>query len=178
MSASFSSSEESCLPTTGSSAAERCFIIMAGLMLLFTGTAKLASVGGQARVLLEADPILAISNRIVFGTLGLIEVVLVGYLWFGQTRILQVVIATWLGCGFALYRVGLWWLGINRPCRCLGTAADWWPWLARHQELLLKSTIGCLVIGGGFLLLRRIAGTREASPRRSMLSGPRHAISE
>jgi hypothetical protein len=142
---------------------ESLFVVVAGMPLLLTGAAKLASVGGEARILDQADPLLMLSNRQLMAAVGLIEMVLAGYLWFGREREWQLGMVAWLASSFLLYRLGLWWLGVNKPCGCLGNAANWWPWLARHQEALLKATLAFLLVGSAGFICARLAGRNGAT---------------
>lgn len=61
----------------------------------------------------------------------------------------------WLSTLFGIYRVGAWWLGVTAPRPCLGTAYEWFPWLARHGNSLTLLAFAFLLLGSYSLLVRK-----------------------
>ncbi|MGA4645758.1 MauE/DoxX family redox-associated membrane protein, partial [Limisphaera sp. 4302-co] len=55
---------------------------------------------------------------------GLVELVVAGVCLVGRRERLSLVLVGWLSGNFALYRLGLWWMGWKRPCGCLGHLTD------------------------------------------------------
>ena len=62
----------------------RCFMVSAGTLLLATAAAKLVSAGGNARILQDPDPILAISYHHVFRIVGALELMIALVCLFGN----------------------------------------------------------------------------------------------
>lgn len=119
---------------------KRIFLIMVATILIVTGLVKLVSAGGEARSLNLRDPLIYLTNRQAFLAVGVLELVLAGYLVFGKRLQLQLLALAWLTTNFAIYRLALWWGNIAKPCGCLGNAMDWSPWLLKHQDSVMK---GC-----------------------------------
>jgi hypothetical protein len=102
----------------------RCFMYSAGVLLLITGAAKLFSSFGTAGILQTPDPILGFTFRQVFRVVGLIELV-VSVICFFRTRVdLQAALLASLAACFLVYRLGLFWLGYQKPCSCLGNPTE------------------------------------------------------
>ena len=102
----------------------RWFLLSAGGILLVTGVAKVVSASGNARILDSADPIFAISFRHLLLSVGILELAVCAIcLLSGRTKLASFLVA-WLAANFVLYRAGLWFVGWNRPCNCLGNLTD------------------------------------------------------
>lgn len=130
----------------------RKFIVLASGILFITGLVKLISASGDARILGRGDQLLPLSHRQVFFSVGLVELAISGYLFFGRSVTMQLAALAWLMTNFAAYRIVLWTWGDSRECGCLGNALDWWPWLMKHQDVVMKSILVFLATGAyGFL---------------------------
>jgi hypothetical protein len=130
----------------------RKFLLAAAIILLTTGIVKLVSAGGEARSLNLRDPLLYLSNRQVFLAVGGLELALAGYLIFGKNSQVQILALAWLTTNFAAYRLAVGWGDIAKPCGCLGNAMDWFPWLMKHQDSVMKGLLTFMLIGAyGFL---------------------------
>lgn len=131
---------------------KRIFLIMVATILIVTGLVKLISAGGEARSLNLRDPLIYLTNRQAFLAVGVLELVLAGYLVFGKRLQLQLLALAWLTTNFAIYRLALWWGNIAKPCGCLGNAMDWSPWLMKHQDSVMKGLLTFMIVGAyGFL---------------------------
>lgn len=125
---------------------------MVATILIVTGLVKLVSAGGEARSLNLRDPLIYLTNRQAFLAVGVLELVLAGYLMFGKRLQLQLLALAWLTTNFAIYRLALWWGNIAKPCGCLGNAMDWSPWLMKHQDSVMKCALTFMLVGAyGFL---------------------------
>jgi len=102
----------------------RFFFWSAGFLLLITAAGKLVSAAGHAHILENEDPLLSISFRRVFETVGLFEVVIALFCFFGKRPILKAVLVAWLATNFLVYRLGLLWIGYHKPCSCMGNLTD------------------------------------------------------
>ena len=92
------------------------------MVLLLTGLAKLWSAMGEARVLGVRDPLFGLTFRQLMAGVGLVEVVVAWVCLVGRRERLSLVLVGWLSGNFALYRLGLWWLGWKRPVRAMPVA--------------------------------------------------------
>lgn len=130
----------------------RIFLIVSATILIATGLVKLVSAGGEARSLNLPDPLLYLTNRQVFLAVGVLELALASYFVFGRRLQLQLLALAWLTTNFAIYRLALWRGNIAKPCGCLGHAVDWWPWLMKHQDSVMKGLLAFMLVGAyGFL---------------------------
>lgn len=154
----------------------RRFIVLAASVLFITGLVKLVSAGGDARILSLKDQLLSLTHRQVYIGIGLIELLISGYLWFGKSAKLQLTALAWLLTNFAVYRLVLWSGGGSRECGCLGNALDWWPWMMKHQNTIMSCLLGFLITGAyGFLWREwRNSNVGTALPREN--TGMRDAI--
>ncbi len=135
--------------------AESAIISASGVALAATGTAKLLSVFGTARVLGYGGPFLLMPTRWVFGLAGALEFVVSADVCFGQRGIVKLLLVAWLSTCIAIYRGGLWFAGSSRPCGCAGSALEWLPWLDRHQEVIFGGLLGGLIAGAYWVLIAR-----------------------
>jgi hypothetical protein len=100
------------------------FTQSAGLILLLTALAKLVSSAGHQAVLLTSDPVFGIPFRCFFLATGVVELIIALFcLTSGRVRASTVLIM-WLTINCLVYRAGMYWVGYNSPCKCLGTLTD------------------------------------------------------
>src|SRR6267142_3585081 len=101
------------------------FMVFAGGILAFDGTAKLLAVLEKSQQLYLSDPIIGIQFHYLFIMSGIIEL-LVAYLLalplclFTIKRKLALGLMAWLATNLIVYRIGLWSMGWYHP----------YPWLA------------------------------------------------
>lgn len=119
----------------------RLFFYSSGGILLVTATAKVASAFGSAWILESFDPILRVPFRELFWIAAIVEVA-VGVVCFCGNRIaLQAVLVAWLATNFLVYRLGLIWIGYQKPCPCLGNLTG-----AIHVSPLIADEVMKLVL--------------------------------
>ena len=101
------------------------FIKSAGVLLLLTALAKLFTVffSRPESIIDQHDPIFGIQFRHEFLSLGLLELAIACICLFKRPAQLQLGLIAWLGTCFAVYRLGLWSIGIH-VCPCLGNFSD------------------------------------------------------
>jgi hypothetical protein len=80
------------------------FLYSAALVLLVTGTAKLWSITGDAKVLSMIDPIAHLTYRQLMLMVGLLEIVTAIYLFKGRSLLSRATAIFWLSSNFMLYR--------------------------------------------------------------------------
>lgn len=137
----------------------RVFLFSAGILLIITAIAKFVAATGHAQILHNTDPVLGISFRNLFWSVGIIEF-FVGFisLWGGSASF-RVGSVAWLASCFLVYRVGLLLMGYHRPCPCLGNLTDSLHIPAQTADVLMRILLGYLLFGSYAsifsLLLRR-----------------------
>ncbi len=131
----------------------RGFVLTAGIIFLLTGAAKVWSAIGGAPILLIADPLVGISFRHLMLTVGLLELGLVVVCIVPKAQRVSLPLVAWLATIFALYRMGLWWVEWQSPCRCLGNFTDALHLSPQAGDNIMKVTLAYLLIGSYSLIL-------------------------
>lgn len=125
----------------------RFFLLSAGLLLLLTAAAKLISACGSALVLQLPDPILGIRIRFVLCIVGTAELGLALVCIFGKRTDVGTGCVAWLATMFGVYRLGLLWIGYNKPCPCFGNVTDALHLSPEVVDVAMKIVLGYLLIG-------------------------------
>ena len=125
----------------------KIFITVSGTLLLLTGAIKLLSSIGSAHILQKQDPIFSIPFRVLFLASGFVEVMVAGICLVGKDLLIQIVFILWLSTSFAVYRLGLFWIAYQMPCRCLGNLTDALRISPHFADLVMKFILGYLLIG-------------------------------
>ena len=134
------------------------FLRFAAAILIITALLKLVSAFGNSKILFHYDPIFGQKNRVVYAEVAGVEMMIAFYLLLAKNSFYKLTGVVWLCANFMFYRVGLAWMGVRKPCSCLGNAADWLPWLARNQEFISWTLLVFLFMGSSVLLgVRRVA---------------------
>lgn len=134
--------------TTPKHTAIKLLLCLAGSVLFLTGAAKLIAADGSARLLDVADPLLILTNKQLLLSVGILEVALAGYLFFGRNLLLKAGLTTWIATNFGLYKLGLYWMGSKQPCGCLGKISDALGISANTAKLLSNIALGYLLVVG------------------------------
>jgi len=145
--------------------AQKYIYSVAGILIL-TCAAKLYSTTGGAKVLDLPEALLPMSNRQALWMVGLIELALALVLLIGNNLAVKLVAIAWLGCNFALYRLGSQLLTVGRPCPCLGSITEKLPLKPTTIDHFLTGVVLYLFFGSLFFLLelwnrKPSAGSRE-----------------
>jgi hypothetical protein len=125
----------------------RWFVLSAGVILLVTGSAKVVSVFGQARILGLADPVFRISFRHLMLSVGVFELFASGICLFSIRRNLSVGLVAWLATNFLGYRLGLVWVGSHKPCGCMGNLTDILHISPQMADSIMSIILAYLLIG-------------------------------
>jgi len=153
----------SCLATaTPGSGACRWFLGGAGLAFLFPGLAKAFSAVGADRALDVADPIIGLPFRQVMLGVGLIDLPIACCCLGAGKRWLWLLAVARLSTNFVIYRLGLWWIGWHRPCRCLGNLTGALHISPTTADYIMKGVLAYLLIGSYWLLWRQWQALRAA----------------
>ena len=146
----------------------RCFLIVSGILLLFTAVAKFISAYGNAHILQHPDAIFDISYRQVFWILGTFELIIALGCLFNRRLGLQAGLVAWLATAFVIYRVGLLWIGYHRPCSCLGNLTDALHILPQTADMAMKVILAYLLIGSYASMFWLWRQKRKTSPVTSL----------
>jgi hypothetical protein len=143
---------------TGVQEAIRWFLITAVSLLAVTAVAKAAAASGEARILAQPDPLLGlISMRQSMLLAAALEIVVVIRVWRAPNALRKATLLLWLGAVFLVYRIGLWWVGFEGSCRCLGNMGDVFGISAENADWIAKGILVYLVVGSGAILLWQLS---------------------
>jgi hypothetical protein len=127
---------------------------VSGTLLALSGVVKLISALGSARILLEADPLFGISQRELYLLVGILEIWVVINLARRRNLRWKLLLVAALSTNLLIYRIGLWWLHVRKPCPCLGNAAAWTGADPKFLDIIMKASLAWLLVTSyGFLLL-------------------------
>ena len=129
------------------------FIYSAGVILMITAGAKLVSSEGSAHILRSVDPLLQISFQHLFWLVGTLELAVALVCFLGRHPAWQAGLIAWLASTFLIYRLGLSWVGYQKPCSCLGNLTDALHLSPRIANTFMEIVLGYLLIGSYFSLL-------------------------
>lgn len=130
------------------------YFYSSGFLLLLTGLLKLISVQDDVAYLKEPDPLFYfLSIRQILTVSSVLEIG-IGMLLFVTTNCwIKVFAAIWFSILVLTYRIGLYVIGYNGPCQCLGGAGQWLH-LSRHTiDVIMKSILAYLLVGSLALAL-------------------------
>jgi hypothetical protein len=129
------------------------FIFSAGSLLLITGSAKIVSAFGKAKVLNMIDPILRISFGHLMLIVGILEIVISLFCLLTKRHYLCLCLVAWLGTCFLVHRLGLLWISYQEPCHCLGSLTDALHISQQTADSIAKIILAYLLFGSYFFLL-------------------------
>ncbi len=129
------------------------FLIAIAVILVLTALAKIWSAFGQTAVLYEIDPIFGISFRTLMLVAASLELIVAGVCLY-RSELVAAVAVVWLSLAILIYRIGLWWVGWEKPCHCLGDFSTALGMSSEHADSLMKGVLALMLFGGGGLLLR------------------------
>jgi hypothetical protein len=131
---------------------ETIFIRSVIVIHALTALTNLISASGGARALDAKDPLLMLTHRQVFLSVGLIELAIAAFLVFSSRHSLKVPVIAWLATNFTVYRLGVYWIGAKLPCGCLGTLTASLGITPHTADLSMNGVLLYLLAGSGFLL--------------------------
>ncbi len=125
----------------------RWFLYSAAVVLLFTAAAKFISSSGNARILLERDPLTGFQFRDLFRIVGGIEIAVALTCSLSKRIWLPAGLVAWLATGFLAYRIGLVAVGYHRPCSCMGNLTDALHIPPQTADTAMKIILAYLLLG-------------------------------
>lgn len=139
------------------------YFVGAIVILCVTAIAKVVSASGESRALTQPDPVFeAVSVRQLMLIAGLLEGAVIILLLRQDDLARKAAILAWISTVFAGYRMGLWWIGNNGSCGCLGNLTDFMGISAPTADWVMKLTLMYLV-AGSYSILAWMAGMRLRS---------------
>lgn len=141
------------------------FALTAGMLLALTGMSKLISAGGNARILDIGDPVFQLPFRHLLLLVGALELLIAWQCLFRQERLFSIGLVAWLSTTFAVYRLGLWYLGWQEGCQCLGQLTDALHLSAHASDGITKALLAFLLIGSYIKLGVHWRKDRVACPK-------------
>ena len=143
----------------------RVFAISAGSLLGLAGAAKIISSFGTAPVLLVADPIFGLLFRTVFRLVGLFECLVAALCLSSRgSPHFKALLLAWLATCFAVYEVGLAWVGYRGECHCLGNLTGVLHISPQFADIAMKIILVYLLVGSYGTLCWFWRQNRKARP--------------
>jgi hypothetical protein len=123
-------------------------------LLAITAALKAVAATGEARILGQPDPLLGlISMRQSMLLAAALEIVVVVLVLRAPDIVRKAALLLWIGAVFLVYRIGLWWVGFEGSCRCLGNVGDVFGISAERVDWIAKGILVYLLVGSGAILL-------------------------
>jgi hypothetical protein len=154
-----------------SQATERLFMVSAAMLLFVTGMAKTISIFGSSKLLTAPDPITNMPFGYLMLTVGLLEIGIGAACWLKKSGKWPLVLVAWLATNFLVYRVGLWWIGWQQPCGCLGSLTDALKLSPEAADSMMKAVLAYLLVGSYALLIRDWRRARPGDRSMPMRTG-------
>jgi hypothetical protein len=129
------------------------FVSSAGVMLAVTGLATVWTAFGTVKLLTVDDPILGLPFRELLLAVGVVEIAIAWFCFFGKRPVLTTTLVAWFATNLLLYRVGLSWVGWHKPCSCLGNLTDTLHLSPQTADNIMKVVLAYLLIGSYGLLI-------------------------
>jgi len=144
------------------------FRLSAGVIFSITGMAKVWSAWGGALILQRLDPIFDVEFGHLMIATGILELAVAAICLLSKSKTTATVAVAWLATGLLVYRLGLWWIGWQRPCSCLGNLTDALHIPPGFAENMMKCLLAYLLIGSYAILAlfwwRQTTALRPAGP--------------
>lgn len=161
--------------------AQRVFTCVVGVVLFSTAILKLHSVFWLKQpFLIRPDHILGLRTDAVMTLASAAEMGVVAILLSGAKQQSKLLAILWLGILFCVYRLGLWGMGVEEQCPCLGGPSSWLFVLKRyHMDSLISYFGPASVLGSALFLLCGLghgSGSAESSKEYSEANGASAAL--
>jgi hypothetical protein len=113
------------------------------------------SSSGAARALILPDPILGLPFGDLMLLVGASEF-LVALLCFSRRvrQTLKIAFVAWMATGFLVYRLGLWCIGWDHPCGCMGSLAGSLHLSDTAADHIMKGVLAYLLVGSFACLIK------------------------
>ncbi len=141
----------------------RWFIVSAGVILFTTGAAKVFSAWASSTHLGFTDPIIGIKFRTLILLVGLLEFLLSFACFLRSMRRFAYRSVLSISSAFLVYRIGLWWIGWQKPCACWGDLTAALHLSPEFSDNVMRLVLGYLVLGSvlSLRILSRVDSSSE-----------------
>lgn len=123
------------------------FVYSTGLILVVLAIAKVLMILDAVTISSQADPIFQMSFRSLLCVAALIELAVAGVCFFWQPVAHKISAIAWVGTLFLSYRLGLWWIGYEKPCACLGSLTGALGISPELADMIAKAILAYMLIG-------------------------------
>lgn len=149
---------------TGSKAV-KLFVYSAGLILVVLAIAKVVMILDAGKVQTLADPIFQVPFQSLMWIASIIELSIGGWCLSRTANAQKVAAIAWAGTIFLSYRLGLWWVGYEKPCSCLGSLTTSLGITLEMSDLVAKTILAYLLIGSYSTIFAILALPKELARR-------------
>jgi len=133
----------------------RAFLISSGAFLLIMGGGKIYLLFDSSRALNALDPVFDLPFRFLSVSVGILEVIVACFCYFGRGLRLGLSIVAWLATNLAVYRLLMLASGWKAPCPCLGSLTGKLPISTRTASTISGLVLAYLLVGSYALLVAR-----------------------
>lgn len=123
------------------------YVISCGIILLFTGLAKIFSASGKQEILYLTDPVIGITFRYLMLLAGVLELIISAICIFSSRTLFALGLIVWMSTSFLIYRFGLWYVGWQMPCVCMGTFTQAIHLSTKTAGMFIKGILVYLLVG-------------------------------
>src|SRR5262249_54776769 len=88
-------------------------------------------------------------------SVGIVEVGIALICFLKKRQLLSATLVAWLAAGLLVYRLGLFWMGWQLPCSCLGNLTDAIHIPPQVADYIMKGVLAYLIIGSYGILFHR-----------------------
>jgi glucan phosphoethanolaminetransferase (alkaline phosphatase superfamily) len=142
---------------------QMAFTRLAAFVLLVTAIAKLWSVFQGSRLLDDTDPLIQVPFTVLLLIAAALELCVMAICLFRPT-VNGLVAVVWLCSLFLSYRIGLWWVGWQKPCSCLGNLTDALHISPQLADNIMKGLLAFMLLGSISLLILHRRSATPAKP--------------
>ncbi len=115
--------------------------------LLLTGVAKLLSLANSRGIVESTEPLTQLPWGIVILPAGLWELALGAAAWRVYPLHRNLLLVAETATILLSYRIGIWLMGINHPCPCLGHIEVWMLFPPGATDTILTTMLTCWLAG-------------------------------
>lgn len=131
---------------------QELYLKTSAVLLFATGLIKVISSFGSVLILSGRDDIFGIQNSHLLRMVGGVEIIAALVIFSRIDTYKRALCQLGIALCFLIYRIGLSWMGVARPCPCLGNATAWLG-LSRHTgDVLAKWVLAYLLLGSALVL--------------------------
>jgi hypothetical protein len=130
------------------------YFYSAAAILVLVALLKISSIQDSVRYFLLEDPVFAfLTNRQVISLSAILELGIAMLLLKDARLVFKLTALLGLSSVLISYRIGLWWIDPQAPCKCYGRATDWLHIQPETADLAMKCILGYFVIGSLLVLI-------------------------